>query len=290
MAKRLNLVYAGHLKDEAVTYSKFVNQSYDALSRSLIAHKNATQALDAFTVKNRKTTLLLKLRPETLNQAQRDSIIKMIKQQIILTRKIERCASRVWLNIHSLLDSAAMVSKYLWGDGKYDEERSWIRKFLDVSEDSPLANRRLRNHFEHFDERLEDWNKSRGTVSGRLINRVFVDRWVYYPSFESKPTRFDISKSFRFLDGDNLVLTYQGEVFDLKSLVTETKKIVGKREHVKYGEITGPAKVRVRPGAAKISAKDALRQFESVFQKSPDSKTFEVYLTRYTRKSGRNKP
>ena len=63
-----------------------------------------------------------------------------------------------WASIQNLLTAAANISKACWGQGgKLVEQRRPLRESLEVPEDSPLANTDLRNHLEHYDERLDRW-------------------------------------------------------------------------------------------------------------------------------------
>jgi hypothetical protein len=76
---------------------------------------------------------------------------------------------RFWYSVQGLLIASANISKLLWGnDSAAAKRRSSLRRLLRVGDDSPLRNRRLRNHFEHFDERLEAWVRDApGRGSGR---------------------------------------------------------------------------------------------------------------------------
>jgi hypothetical protein len=71
-------------------------------------------------------------------------------------------ADRAWKSIQDILLGAANLSKLLWGSfssgqkRKRAAERAEIRTKLDVDDSSPLYDMTMRNHFEHFDERLED--------------------------------------------------------------------------------------------------------------------------------------
>lgn len=63
-----------------------------------------------------------------------------------------------WASIQNFLTAAANISKTLWGArARRTEARSDLRQSLKINEDSPLASTDLRNHLEHFDERLERW-------------------------------------------------------------------------------------------------------------------------------------
>jgi hypothetical protein len=70
---------------------------------------------------------------------------------------------RIWYSIHGFLSAAGNMSKLLWPSRRAEADaaarRTALRRDLQVEEDSPLASRVLRNHFEHFDERLDAWAK-----------------------------------------------------------------------------------------------------------------------------------
>jgi hypothetical protein len=64
-----------------------------------------------------------------------------------------------WAGIQSFLTAAANISKTLWGSGgRLAEARADLRHSLRVPENTALASTDLRNHLEHFDERLDRWH------------------------------------------------------------------------------------------------------------------------------------
>jgi hypothetical protein len=63
-----------------------------------------------------------------------------------------------WIAIQNILTAAANVSKALWGSkGKRAVERVPLRASLQIEDTSPLRDVVMRNHFEHYDERLDTW-------------------------------------------------------------------------------------------------------------------------------------
>jgi len=91
--------------------------------------------------------------------------------EIVLQSKIAELAAKrlsaskesfdqieVWSSIQSILVAAGNVSKILWPQKeKYAGRGERLRELLKVSEDNILFDRKFRNHFEHYDERIEDW-------------------------------------------------------------------------------------------------------------------------------------
>ena len=63
----------------------------------------------------------------------------------------------VWCSIQSILVAAGNVSKILWPNQKYKNRGERLRQMLNVNADNLLSNRDFRNHFEHYDERIEEW-------------------------------------------------------------------------------------------------------------------------------------
>jgi hypothetical protein len=67
---------------------------------------------------------------------------------------------RIWMALQQILVSTANLSKLLWGSSDADEEsRAPLRESLEVTGDSPIRSKRLRNAFEHFDEWIDTWWK-----------------------------------------------------------------------------------------------------------------------------------
>ncbi|MBB6111267.1 hypothetical protein SAMN05421821_11177 [Mucilaginibacter lappiensis] len=90
--------------------------------------------------------------------------------EIVLQSKIaQRAAGRLrathenfdhvetWCSIQSILVSVGNVSKILWPIEKYKGRGVELRKILKVEKDNPLSNRKFRNHFEHYDERVDEY-------------------------------------------------------------------------------------------------------------------------------------
>ncbi|MEA2141968.1 MAG: hypothetical protein QOI64_398 [Solirubrobacteraceae bacterium] len=63
-----------------------------------------------------------------------------------------------WTAIQNLLTAASNISKALWGQGgRHEVERQALRDSLGIDDTSPLREVAMRNHFEHYDERLDRW-------------------------------------------------------------------------------------------------------------------------------------
>ncbi len=78
-------------------------------------------------------------------------------------------SDRLWYSVQAFLVAAGNISKLLWPPNPGCPRRAdTLRKSLSVKGDSPLKPRVFRNHFEHFDERLERWAET--TQKGAFID------------------------------------------------------------------------------------------------------------------------
>jgi hypothetical protein len=87
---------------------------------------------------------------------------------------------------------------------------------LRLLQNTKLRNR-LRNDFEHFDERIESWFVS-------SPQRNFVDMSIFWPGSVSG---FDLADYQRVLDPTTMVVSFQGEDFDLSALAADMARIQG---------------------------------------------------------------
>jgi len=94
----------------------------------------------------------------------------------------------------------------LWPTKKYKARGERLRQILSVEDDNILSNRAFRNHFEHYDERIEEWFRD-------------TPRAVY--------TDLSMNPSMQGLGADNThrgynqvdnTLVFRGEVLDLKKV------------------------------------------------------------------------
>lgn len=66
--------------------------------------------------------------------------------------------TRIFYSIQNLLNAAANISKALWGQGgRLEAKRKPLRDSIGITDSSPFREVAMRNNFEHFDERLDDW-------------------------------------------------------------------------------------------------------------------------------------
>lgn len=125
----------------------------------------------------------------------------------------------VFYSVHAQLNASANIAKAFWGSGgRSSENREPLRRSVDVADDSPFRLVTMRNHYEHFDERLEGWFDS-GV-------RSFIDCNIM-ASGDFQQLQVLGQKAFlRNLDPDTYLLTFWGQEFDLLSIYKEACRII----------------------------------------------------------------
>jgi len=123
---------------------------------------------------------------------------------------------RIWYSVQAFLVAAGNISKLLWPSSPILPERGKeLRTSLSVSDDFPLEPRKFRNHFEHFDERLEKW----ATSSKR---RNFVDSNI---GPLGAIGGFDPGDYLRNFDPGNFAVTFRGDVYELKPVINALQEL-----------------------------------------------------------------
>jgi len=149
--------------------------------------------------------------------------------EIVLQSKIAELAAKrlsaindnfdnieVWSSIQSILVAAGNVSKILWPqEKKYAERGERLRELLKVDDNNILSDRKFRNHFEHYDERIEDWFKKQ---SSAVYSDLAID------PLKSMRRNFP-TNHHRAYDPLTQTLTFRGESFDLAAVLKELKEI-----------------------------------------------------------------
>jgi len=122
----------------------------------------------------------------------------------------------VWSSIQSILVAAGNVSKILWPqDKKYAVRGKRLRALLKVDDNNMLSDRSLRNHFEHYDDRIEKWFKGK---SSAVYSDLAID------PLKSMRRSFP-TNHHRAYDPLTQTLTFRGESFDLAAVLKELKEI-----------------------------------------------------------------
>ena len=128
----------------------------------------------------------------------------------------------VWSSIQSILVAAGNVSKILWPqEKKYAVRGKRLRELLKVDDNNILSDRSLRNHFEHYDDRIEKWFKGKSSAVYRdLVIDPFKPIWG--DALVNQHIAYNPLKH---------TLTFRGESFDLAAVLRELKEIRIKCRH-----------------------------------------------------------
>lgn len=149
----------------------------------------------------------------------------LISEIVTQSKFAERAADRlakatdsveIWGSIQSLLVAAANVSKILWPTKKqYKARGKQLRERLGVDDNNVLSDRTFRNHFEHYDERIEDWFENYNSA-------VYMDSRI--EPFEPTPLSFQ-QFSHRSYYPTSRTLSFRNESIDLSAVLTALAKI-----------------------------------------------------------------
>lgn len=132
--------------------------------------------------------------------------------------QLEKASERIeyWSAIQSILIAASNVSKILWPIKKEHLARGkHLRKLLEVDEDHLLSDRTIRNHFEHYDERIQNWleNNQSSVYFDLEINPLELNPW-------SIPRFFH-----RSYNPPSKKLSFRNESIDLGEIITKLIEI-----------------------------------------------------------------
>jgi hypothetical protein len=122
----------------------------------------------------------------------------------------------VWCSIQSILVSAGNVSKILWPHNKKRKDRGVrLRKLLNVDNNNILKDRKFRNHFEHYDDRIEDWfNEQSSSVYSDLAFTPFKSIWGNIPE-----------NHHRAYNAVDRIVTFRGESLNLNEVLKALEEI-----------------------------------------------------------------
>jgi hypothetical protein len=159
--------------------------------------------------KNRKPLAEMALISEIVNQSKFAE--KAADQLAKSSNSVE-----IWGSIQSILVAVANVSKFLWPAKKqYMARGKGLRELLGVDDDNLLSDRTFRNHFEHYDERIEDWFESSNSA-------VYMDSRI--DPFE--PTPLSLPQFFhRSYNPTSQTLSFRNESIDLSAVLTALAEI-----------------------------------------------------------------
>lgn len=126
-----------------------------------------------------------------------------------------------WYHLQALLIASGNLSKLFWPSIRADNGRGvWLRSVFEVKEDSPLKNRDIRNHFEHFDERLDKWETA-GLSAG------FADELVVFPGqMDPASSGLPLRSCMRVFYVSDMSASFYGRRYHIQPVVDEVNRIL----------------------------------------------------------------
>ena len=157
-----------------------------------------------------------------LREIYRQTTFSLMAARGILSGALSKEHVQVWFQIQAFLVSTGNISKLMWPAGKETQDRGEaLRARLSVLDDSPLRDRRLRNHFEHFDTRLDQW-------AAESRKKWFVDSGI--GRVEDLPD-VDVQDSLRNFDPRALVISVRGDTYEFELILRELLSLYPRVTH-----------------------------------------------------------
>jgi len=122
----------------------------------------------------------------------------------------------LWFILQGIVAVAGDAAKLLWGKGTNTEpEREALREIAEVSANSPLRSRKVRNAFAHFDERIEKWYEEGDT-------NAYASRIIGQHEFPPQKSRFG------HWDPQTGTIIFREDSVSVPDLLAELERILSK--------------------------------------------------------------
>ncbi len=131
-----------------------------------------------------------------------------------------RVFNQFWYSVDAFLIATGNISKILWPPNplnrhlqqEIEQRGTDLRNILGINSSSPFreSNRNLRNHFEHFDERIDEWfftTARQPIVDSNIISTQIVQK-------------FDPSQTFRNFDPNTWILYFSTDQLDFNEMIS----------------------------------------------------------------------
>jgi hypothetical protein len=149
-----------------------------------------------------------------ISEIRLQSKIAILSAERLQTANENLNKDEVWGSIQSILVSTGNISKILWPTYKRHAERGKaLRLILKVENNNPLSERKFRNHFEHYDTRIQEWYDDN-------LGTAYIDL-VMNPTLIGSI----IGKIDRGYNSFNNTLIFRGEILDLNEILHAVNEI-----------------------------------------------------------------
>ncbi len=162
-----------------------------------------------------------------LNEIKKQCDYALIAYNSMNDSLLNKSTKMFWYSLQNFLISTANISKILWPPNKkYQKRGQSLKKKLKIDEKSPLKNREFRNHFEHYDERLEKWANSKH-------NNFYIDSNIGpLNSIKISNIKNVSTISQRHFDPTTFTLIFQGKELEILPIVNEIKRISNQIDNI----------------------------------------------------------
>ena len=147
----------------------------------------------------------------------------------------------VFRQIHSFLTHTSNVSRLFWPpvpaqrrnetDAAYASRLSnfdrvqraeKLRALYEIEDTSPLRNRALRDHLEHFDERLDEWRRT--STHRNIANDLIGPKNMIVGLADTD--------MMRWFDPSDRLFRFRGEEYDLQGLASQIDRLLPLSKHL----------------------------------------------------------
>jgi hypothetical protein len=135
-------------------------------------------------------------------------------------------SGRLWYGVQNFIIASGNLSKLFFAAGREPgrtqryEARQPLRESLGVTNESPLRQVRIRNDFEHLDERLEEW-------WGESPNRNFIDAIVGPEGMIVAPEgALGEKDTLRWLNPETGNVIFWGNELHIPSVAEEVRRLL----------------------------------------------------------------
>ena len=134
-------------------------------------------------------------------------------------------------NVSKIFCTAAYKSPPAWRQRCEDRGRL-LRRLLKVTKRSPVLSRKLRDDYEHFEERIQDWADKPASARGAPVDGILIkhgEAWAFIGPVgmtTRPPTRKDSMRCLRVLYFPEMTATFYHHRYNLERLRNELERIM----------------------------------------------------------------
>lgn len=141
----------------------------------------------------------------------------------------------IWGLTEIILTSSANISRIFWPGPprtkefgvtkqEVDDRASYLKSILNIDDKLTLSDRDLRDHFEHYDERLQSWAK-------KSKNRILLRRNIGARG-DIRVANADQYADMGNLDTTTFTVTFWNKAFEIPVIIQEIEKILQATENM----------------------------------------------------------